>query len=151
MQVWLTCDLVHIHSVVPLHAADAPPSSVIKCLWEVFVWGFGVLFLSCVCVSVSGVLFSVGVCVFVDVLTCDLVYIHSGVPLPAAGAPPSSVVKCLWQVFVWGFGVLFLSCVCVFDMLIFAHSQRGAPTCRRPTHRPDALPTLVFTCTAYVC
>jgi len=25
--------------------------------------GFGVLFLSCVCVSVSGVLFSVGVCV----------------------------------------------------------------------------------------
>jgi len=28
-----------------------------------FVWGFGVLFLSCVCVSVSGVLFSVGVCV----------------------------------------------------------------------------------------
>jgi len=31
----------------------------------VFVWGVGVLFLSCVCVcvSVSGVLFSVGVCV----------------------------------------------------------------------------------------
>ena len=44
----------------------APPSSVVKCLWEVFVWGFGVLFVSCVCVSVSGVLFSVGVCV------CDL-------------------------------------------------------------------------------
>ena len=46
----------------------APPSSVVKCLWEVFVWGFGVLFLSCacVCVSLSGVLFSVGVCV------CDL-------------------------------------------------------------------------------
>jgi len=37
--------------------------SVVKCLWEVFVWGFGVLFLSCACVSVSGVLFSVGVCV----------------------------------------------------------------------------------------
>ena len=34
-------------------------SGVVKCLWEVFVWGFGVLFLSCV--SVSGVLFSVGV------------------------------------------------------------------------------------------
>ena len=33
------------------------------CLWEVFVWGFGVLFLSCASVSVSGVLFSVGVCV----------------------------------------------------------------------------------------
>jgi len=39
----------------------APPSSVVKCLWEVFVWGFGVLFL--LCVSVSGMLFSVGVCV----------------------------------------------------------------------------------------
>jgi len=25
-----------------------------RCLWEVFVWGFGGLFLSCVCVSVSG-------------------------------------------------------------------------------------------------
>jgi len=35
------------------------------------VWGFGVLFLSCVCVSVSGVLFSVGVCV------CDLlIFLH---------------------------------------------------------------------------
>jgi len=43
----------------------APPSSVVKCLWEVLVWGFGVLFLSCVCASVSGVLFSVGVCVCV--------------------------------------------------------------------------------------
>jgi len=41
----------------------ALPSSVVKCLWGVFVWGFGVLFLSCVCVS--GVLFSVGVCVCV--------------------------------------------------------------------------------------
>jgi len=37
--------------------------SVVKCVWEVFVWEFGVLFLSCACVSVSGVLFSVGVCV----------------------------------------------------------------------------------------
>ena len=36
-----------------------------KCLWEVFVWVFGVLFLSCACVSVLGVLFSVGVCVCV--------------------------------------------------------------------------------------
>jgi len=31
-------------------------------LWEVFVWGFGVLFLWCACLSVSRVLFSVGVC-----------------------------------------------------------------------------------------
>jgi len=45
---------------------QAPPSSVVKCLWEVFVCGFGVVFFSCVCVAVSGVLFSVGVCV------CDL-------------------------------------------------------------------------------
>jgi len=51
---------VHSRTVV------APPSSVVRCVWEVFVWGFGVLFLSCVRVSVSGVLFSIGVCV------CDL-------------------------------------------------------------------------------
>ena len=43
----------------------APPSSVVKCLWEVFVLGvWGVVLV--VCVSVSGVLFPVGVCV------CDL-------------------------------------------------------------------------------
>ena len=42
------------------------PSSVVKCLWEVFVWGFGVLFLSCVCVCVGGVvLCSLSVCVCV--------------------------------------------------------------------------------------
>ena len=45
--------------------ANTFPSSVVKCLWEVFAWGFGVLLLSCACVSVSGVLFSVGVCVCV--------------------------------------------------------------------------------------
>ena len=39
--------------------------SVVKCLREVFVWGFGVLFLSCACVSMSGVLFSVDLCVCV--------------------------------------------------------------------------------------
>jgi len=49
----------------------APPSSVVKCLWEVFVRGFGVLFLSCACVSVSGVLFSVGVCV------CELLMFYT--------------------------------------------------------------------------
>jgi len=49
----------------------APPSSVVKYLWEVFVCGCVVLFLSCACVSVSGVLFSVGVCV------CDLlIFLH---------------------------------------------------------------------------
>ena len=50
----------------------APPSSVVKCSWEVFVWGCGVLFLSCV--SVSGVLFSVGVCV---VCVCDMLIFFS--------------------------------------------------------------------------
>jgi len=48
-----------------LRTVVAPPSSVVKCLWEVFIWGFGVLLLSCVCVSVSGVLFSLCVCVCV--------------------------------------------------------------------------------------
>jgi len=42
----------------------APPSSVVECLWKVFVWG--VVLVVCVCVSFLGVLFSVGVCV------CDL-------------------------------------------------------------------------------
>jgi len=41
----------------------APPSSVVKCMWVVFVWGFGVLFVSFACVS--GVLFSVSGCVCV--------------------------------------------------------------------------------------
>jgi len=39
------------------------PSSVVKCLWGVFVWGFGVLFLSCVCVGVGGVVHCRCVCV----------------------------------------------------------------------------------------
>ena len=50
--------------------------------------GFGVLLMSCVCVS--RVLFSVGVCV------CET----------------------LWGVFVWVFGVLFLSCVCVGGVVL---------------------------------
>ena len=52
----------------------APPSSVVKCLWEVFVWGFGVLFLSCVCVCVGigGVVLCRCVCVCVcDRLICS--------------------------------------------------------------------------------
>ena len=48
----------------------------------------------------------------------------------------SHVVKCLWEVFVWGFGELFLSCVCaggvvlcrcVCDLLIFLHGESIAP------------------------
>jgi len=65
-------NLIHIHIHIHREVARtvvAPPSSDVKCLWEVFVWGFGVLFLSCVCVcvcvSVLGVLYSVGVCVCV--------------------------------------------------------------------------------------
>jgi len=46
----------------------APPSSVVKCLWGVFVWEFGVLFLSCVCVCRGCCSPSVCVCVCV----CDL-------------------------------------------------------------------------------
>jgi len=52
----------------------APPLSVVKCLWEVFVWG------SCrarVCAGVGGVL-SVGVC------ACDLLIVVHEV-LPARG------------------------------------------------------------------
>jgi len=67
--------------VKPPVVSQLDPSSVVKCLREVFVWGVGVLFLSCACVSVSGVLFSVGVCVCararacvcVCVCVCDLV------------------------------------------------------------------------------
>jgi len=62
-------DLCLCFSQPPFDRVVAPPSSVVKCLQGVFVWGFGVLFLSCVCVS--GVLFSVGVCVCVCVcVTC---------------------------------------------------------------------------------
>jgi len=61
----------YIYSTRDLCTVVAPPSSVVKCSWEVLVWGFRVLFLSCVGVSVSGVLFSVGVCLCVgDLLIC---------------------------------------------------------------------------------
>jgi len=50
------------------HVFTPMPSSIVKCLWELFVWGFGVLFFR-VCASVLGVLVSVGVCVWpVDLL-----------------------------------------------------------------------------------
>jgi len=51
-------------TLVHLMYAMRTSFDVVKCLWEVFIWGFGVLSLSCACVvSVSVVLFSVGVCV----------------------------------------------------------------------------------------
>jgi len=40
-----------------------PTTFVVKCLWEVFFWGCGVLALLCVCVSVSGVVLCRCVCV----------------------------------------------------------------------------------------
>ena len=57
-----------IHSVPQRYRSRtvvAPPSSVVKSLWEVFVWGFGVLFLSCVCVGVGGVVLCRSLCVCV--------------------------------------------------------------------------------------
>ena len=39
----------------------AAPSSVVKCLWEVFVWG--VVLVVCVCVVVGGVVLCRCVCV----------------------------------------------------------------------------------------
>jgi len=57
------------------HTEVAPPSSVVKCLWEVFVWG--VVLVVCVCVSVSGMLFSVGLCVCGDLL----IFLHGSVSL----------------------------------------------------------------------
>jgi len=64
--------------------------------------------------------------------------------LPAAcPQAPSSVVKCLWEVFVWGVvlvvcvcvcvvvgGVVLCQCVCVCDLLIFLHrhTTRALPT-----------------------
>jgi len=54
----------YIRTFMYIHVV-APPSSVVKCLWEVFVWGFGVLFLSCVCVCVG-----VGGCCSLSVCVC---------------------------------------------------------------------------------
>jgi len=45
-------------------------SSVVQCLWGVFVWGFGVLFLSCACVCRYRGCCSLSVCVCVCVCVC---------------------------------------------------------------------------------
>ena len=39
--------------------------------------------------------------------------VDAGAPSAGVALLRPSVVKCLWEVFVWGFGVLFLSCACV--------------------------------------
>jgi len=64
MFVDFSCSCVRVQGELA-RTVVSPPSSVVKCLWEVFIWGFGVVFLSCACVSVPGVLFAVGVCVCV--------------------------------------------------------------------------------------
>jgi len=46
----------------------------VKCLWEVFVWGFGVLFLLCACVCRCRGCCSLSVCVCV----CDLFLVNRG-------------------------------------------------------------------------
>ena len=62
----------------------AQPSSVVKCLWEVFVWGFGVLFLSCACVCRCRGCCSLSVCV------CDLlIFLHKLPLLSNASMLPS--------------------------------------------------------------
>jgi len=93
-------------------------------LAKVFVLGFGVLFLSCmcVCVSVPGVLFSVGVCV------CDLLIF-----LPEERNPGQGVRIGVWGVVLVVYvcvcrcrGCYSLSvcvCVCVCDLLIFLHGK----------------------------
>jgi len=69
--------------------------ALISVLWEVFVCGFGVLFLSCVSVSVSGVLFSVGVyvCVCVCLWPVDLLH-RSSPPQATAGAATRTASPC---------------------------------------------------------
>ena len=66
------------------------PSSAVKSLWEVFVWGFGVLFLSCACVSVSGGLVlrrCVYVCDLLICLHCPRRHWDAGGAAPPAGGP----------------------------------------------------------------
>ena len=71
----------------------APPSIVVQCLWGVFVWGFGVLFLSCACVS--RVLFSLCVCV------CDLLIFLPGSTSTPAFALMKKVTLCPISIFVY--------------------------------------------------
>jgi len=59
----------HSHPLFRSQCVVAPPSSVVKSLWEVFVWRFGVLFLSC-CVCRCWGCCSLSVCVYVCV-TCS--------------------------------------------------------------------------------
>jgi len=73
----------------------APPSSVVKCLWEVFVWGFGVLFMSCVCVCQYRGCCSLSVCGL-------LIFLH--VSLADEQRPPASRVEALYGARLRGLG-----------------------------------------------
>jgi len=52
------------------------------------------------------------ICVYIYIYIC--IYIYILIMLACVVVPPSSVVKCVYEVFVWGLGVLFVSDVCVF-------------------------------------
>ena len=90
------------------------------------MWSFVMLNLSCHVSCCCGV--DLVVCCVVMFLSCvcvcDLFFFlqigEAGQGLTRCVSILSSVVKCLWEVFVWGFGMLFVSCVvlccscCVF-------------------------------------
>jgi len=78
----------HTHTRHTLNNEVYPASSVVKCVCGVFVWGFGVLFLSCV--YVSGVLFYVDVCDLLIFLTRAVLSSRPrlGLPPKPAGDPP---------------------------------------------------------------
>jgi len=98
------------------------------------VWGFGVLFLSCVCVSVSGVLFSVGVCV------CDLlIFSRERTPSSPTRTPPSLYMA--MSLYIYRFGTLVVppvSGLVTPQVLLFAgpNSIMGEDTVELHTHGP---------------
>jgi len=86
-------------SPLPLHLPRPPvfylsPSSVVKGLWEVFVWGFGVLFLSCVCVGVGGIVLCRCVCVSV---TCWSFYVFLWRSHKSTRIAYSAGLSCIWH------------------------------------------------------
>jgi len=52
---------VCMHMYMFTYSLKRAPSSAVKCLWGVRLGVWGVVLVVCACVSVSGVLFSVGV------------------------------------------------------------------------------------------
>jgi len=98
----------------------ASPSSVVKCVGGVRSGVWGVVLVVCVRVSVSGVLFSVGLCVCV----CDLlIFLHLPFtpPIHTSHSLSCRVLRCCGVVLVVSCVVLFLLCVCVHDLFLFLH------------------------------